>query len=96
MNDLQTFWFSTEEISNLWASLQESKDADPTVMSELQSVYEELSVAYVRAKWFTPELSRIAVSLGHEQNAIPIKMSGRELKSLQSLPLADSVNEVLG
>jgi len=94
VNNYKTFWFSSEELKVLWASLQEVRDIK-TAENRLESIYDEISIAYVRAQWFTPDLGRIAVSLGHEETAIPLKFSEEDIKVLSALPLASTVKEVL-
>ena len=94
-NNYKTFWFSEQELKNLWSALQEVKDVTPEQKKTLRSVYDEIAVVFVRAKWFTPDLGRIAVSLGHDDTALPLRFSEEDIRTLSSLPLASNVKEVL-
>lgn len=92
--NIRTFWFSTEELENLWVVLQEAKDVNQ-VNSPLRNVYQEVGVAQVRARWLTSGASRIAISLGYNADAVPLTFTTDELNALISLPLNANVKEVL-
>lgn len=92
--DVKTFWFSTEELNNLWVALQEAKDIN-LVGNPLKKVYQEVGVAASRAKWLIPGANRIAISLGYTADAIPLSFTDEEIAALSLLPLNSNVKEVL-
>lgn len=93
----KVFWFSEDELQELWNALLERKDLPGTKQpTELQSIYLELGVASVRSKWLRSETARIAVSLGYSPTTTPLYLSQKEIALLSSLPLASNIKEVLG
>lgn len=92
---VKTIWCSTEEIKGIWDALHEYRYDSGEELHLVESILLECGVAESRAVVLYPAYTRIAVSLGKTDGGIPLKLSIEEFRLLASLPLDQSLKEII-